>query len=90
MTKYHCFKYIYFTIYCCTGQQVIIHELLSGFFWLDWNHSRVWLICQLLKISTFCPTKKFIIVKEVVLMLLKCLKGEQPASIMSCCVCIVN
>jgi hypothetical protein len=58
-------------------------ELVLGFFWLNWNHIRVWLIFQHLKISMSHLMRKCTIVRRVVCMLLKCLKGEKLAIIVS-------
>jgi hypothetical protein len=65
------------------GLQIIEMELVLGFFWLNWNHIRVWLIFQHLTISMFHLMKKCTIVRKVVRMLLKCLKGEKHAIIVS-------
>jgi hypothetical protein len=46
----------------------------------------VWLIFQHLKISMFHLMRKFIRVRGVVLMLPKCLKGEERGIIMPFCV----
>jgi hypothetical protein len=58
-------------------------EIVLGFFWLNWNHIRVWLIFQHLKISMFHHMKKCTIVRKVVHMLLKCLKGKKHVIIVS-------